>query len=75
MRKVRLILGVALMGVAFLATNSITFATPEMTKKEKKPCGTCHVKAMPKKGDDALNDVGKYYKDKKSLDGAPLPKK
>jgi hypothetical protein len=55
---------------AFLAT-SVSYATPEITKKEKKPCTTCHVSAKEKD----LNEVGKYYKEKKTLEGAPAPKK
>jgi len=59
----------ALLGLIFV-TGSPSFATKEMSKKEKKPCTTCHVKGDLKK----LNDVGKYYKEKKTLDGAPVVK-
>jgi hypothetical protein len=69
MKTLRLIFGVALMTAAFLVTSSVSFATPEMTKKEKKPCTTCHVTAKSKD----LNNVGKYYKEKKTLEGAPAP--
>jgi hypothetical protein len=42
------------------------FGKVEYTKKEKKPCATCHVKA----GSKELNDVGKCYKDNNhSLEG------
>lgn len=65
MRSLRLLLPVATMLAAFLATSGVSFATKEMSKKEKKPCTTCHTKGKE------LNDVGKYYKEKKTLDGAP----
>jgi hypothetical protein len=71
MKSIRLILGVALTAAAFLASSSLMFATPDLTKKEKKPCTACHVTAKSKE----LNDTGKYYKEKKTLDGAPAPKK
>jgi len=71
MKTVRLIIGVGLMMAAFVATSVVSFATPEFTKKEKKPCTTCHVTAKSKD----LNSVGKYYKEKKSLEGAPAPQK
>jgi hypothetical protein len=42
-------------------------ATPAISKKESKPCTTCHVK----QGSKELNATGKYYKEKKTLEGAP----
>jgi hypothetical protein len=38
---------------------------PEYTKKEKKPCTTCHTKANSKE----LNEAGKFYQKNKTLDG------
>jgi cytochrome c553 len=71
---IRLVLPVAVLGVAFFATSGIGFATKEMAKTEKKPCTTCHEKGgAPTKTN--LNDVGKYYKAKKTLVGAPEAKK
>jgi hypothetical protein len=70
MKRLRLLLPVATLMAAFLASSGISFATKEMGKKEKKPCTTCHVKT----GQKDLNDVGKYYKEKKTLEGAPAPK-
>ena len=32
----------------FVMTTSLSFAKPEYTKKEKKPCATCHVTATSK---------------------------
>jgi hypothetical protein len=69
MKTLRLLFGILLMTAAFLASSSLSFATPEITKKEKKPCTTCHVTAKSKD----LNNVGKYYKEKKTLEGAPAP--
>jgi len=51
-----------------LAVNSVpSFGKPEYTKQTKKACGTCHVdsKAKPKE----LTEAGKYFKEKKTLDG------
>jgi len=72
-RMIRLVLPVATLLVAFFATNGIGFATKEMSKTEKKPCTTCHEKGTPSKTN--LNDVGNYYKAKKTLVGAPEAKK
>lgn len=70
MKFLRLLLpAAALIGLLF-ATGSASFANKDMAKKEKKPCTTCHVKGDMKK----LNDVGKFYKEKKTLDGAPEAK-
>lgn len=49
--------------VLAMAAVSLVHAKPEYTKKESKPCTTCHVKASSKE----LNDVGKCYEKKKSL--------
>jgi cytochrome c553 len=70
MKSVRLFVPAAMLLAAFLATN--VFATPEMGKKEKKACVVCHEKGVkPTKENPALNAAGKYYKDKKTLEGAP----
>jgi cytochrome c551/c552 len=55
---------------AFVAGAGLATANPAATKKEKKPCVTCHITAKSKE----LNDVGKYYKEKKTLEGAPQKK-
>jgi hypothetical protein len=67
MKYLRLILPVATLLAAFLATSGVSWATKEISKKEKKPCTVCHPKGNLKQ----LNDVGKYYKDKGTLEGAP----
>ena len=43
----------------------------EYTKKEGKPCMTCHVKA----GSKELNDVGKCYAKDHSLKNCQVPEK
>ena len=51
-----------------LAVNSVpSFGKPEYTKQTKKACTVCHVdsKAKPKE----LTEAGKYFKEKKTLDG------
>ena len=70
MKYFRLLLPAAALFGLILVTGTSSFATKEIQKKEKKPCTTCHVKGDMKK----LNDVGKYYKEKKTLDGAPEAK-
>lgn len=72
MKAIRLILPAATLVAAFFATSGLSFATKEMAKTEKKPCFTCHEKGKaPTKANPLLNEVGKYYKEKKTLDGAP----
>jgi cytochrome c553 len=63
----RLVMPAAAFAAAFALAGGAAYATKEMSKKEKKPCTTCHVKM----GSKDLNDVGKYYKEKKTLEGAP----
>jgi hypothetical protein len=70
MKKFRLLLPVATLLAAFLVSSGISFATKEIQAKEKKPCTTCHVKGDMKK----LNKTGDYYKEKKTLEGAPAEK-
>jgi hypothetical protein len=48
---------------------TIIFGKAEYTKKEKKPCTTCHVKA----GSKELNDVGKCYAKSHSLKDCEAP--
>jgi len=59
-------LPLAVLSAGLMMTSSLSYAKPEFTKKEKKPCTFCHVKA----GKKDLNDAGKYYKDHNfSLEG------
>jgi hypothetical protein len=50
-------------GLLFTTTSSD--AKVEYTKKEKKSCTTCHPSASSKE----LTEAGKYYKEKKTLEG------
>lgn len=66
-KVVRLVFPAAAFAAVLMLAGGAAYATKEMQKKEKKPCTTCHAKA----GSKDLNDVGKYYKEKKTLEGAP----
>jgi hypothetical protein len=47
-----------------------TLAKQEYTKKEKKACTYCHTSKSPKEySEKDLSEAGKYYKEKKSLEG------
>jgi len=70
MKALRLAIPILTLMAAFLASSGISYATKEMSKKEKKACTHCHPKGNMKE----LNDVGKYYKEKGSLEGAPATK-
>jgi hypothetical protein len=48
-----------------LASTTNSSAKPAYAGKEKKACAYCHVKA----GSKDLNDAGKYYQSKKTLEG------
>ena len=67
MKALRLFVPVAALLAMLVATSGLSFATKELGKKEGKPCTACHEKA----GKKELNEVGKYYKEKKTLEGAP----
>jgi predicted nucleic acid-binding protein len=69
MKQLRVLLPLGALVAGFLLSTGVSFATKEMSKKEKKPCTTCHTKGKE------LNNVGEYYKEKKSLEGAPAPQK
>lgn len=56
---------VLLAGVAVSSVSS--YAKPEYVKETKKACTFCHVDA--KKTPKDLTDAGKYFKEKKTLDG------
>ena len=53
-----------IMGMLLFGLSISSFATVEIGKKEKQKCVVCHVK-MGKKD---LNDVGKCYEKKKSME-------
>jgi hypothetical protein len=69
MKALRLLLPIATLLAVFVGTSA--FATQEMGKKEKKACTTCHEKGKATKENPLLNPTGKYYKEKKTLEGAP----
>jgi hypothetical protein len=69
MKRFRLLIPAAAVAALFLAGNA--FATVELSKKEKKPCTTCHEKGKPTKENPLLNAIGKFYKEKGTLEGAP----
>ena len=78
MSSIRIALPAAILLGGFLLCTTASFGTAEYTKQTKKGCAYCHVQASPKKGDpkaNELKDAGKYFKEKKTLDGYVEPKK
>ena len=71
MKLLRWFIPVAILVSSLLLITQLSLAKPEYTKKEKKGCVTCHV-AVAKKD---LNDVGKCYETKKTLDTCEPKKK
>ena len=71
MRALRLALPVAVLMAGLFVSTTTSFGKPEYAKKEKKSCVTCHTTA----GKKDLNDVGKCYSKKHSLDGCESAKK
>jgi ABC-type molybdate transport system substrate-binding protein len=71
MRLLRVLIPAGLLVSILLLTTTLSVAKPEYTKKEKKGCTVCHVAAAKKD----LNDVGKCYETKKSLDTCEPKKK
>lgn len=65
MRKFRYVLPLFVFAGGLLLTTALSYGKAEYTKKEKKPCAFCHVTATSKE----LNAAGKYYKEKKTLEG------
>ncbi len=71
MSRLKLILPAIPALAGFLLCTTATYAKKEYTAKEKKACTFCHTKASSKE----LNEVGKCYEKKKSLDGCAADKK
>src|SRR5579862_1464639 len=72
MSRLKLIMPAAILLGGFLLCSMATYGKPEYTKDTKKACTFCHEKNVPA-DKDAMNknltDAGKYYHEKKSLDG------
>ncbi len=66
MKLVKFAIPAFVVTVGLMLSSATSFAKPEDTKATKKPCTFCHVTA---KGGKDLTDAGKYYKEKKTLDG------
>ncbi|MBK5290604.1 MAG: hypothetical protein JJE04_02785 [Acidobacteriia bacterium] len=71
MKAIKLVLPMSALLVGLLLNVNMSMGKVDYTKKEKKPCTTCHVTAKSKD----LNDTGKYYEKHKSLDGYKAPDK
>ena len=69
MKFIRFAVPALFLTAAMLLNSSAAFAKKEYTVKEKKACAFCHVTATSKE----LNDAGKYYKEKKTLEGYTKP--
>ena len=67
MRKLKYAVPVFFFVGGLISTTALSYGKAEYTKKEKKACVFCHVKATPKEA--PLNEAGKYYKEKKTLEG------
>jgi hypothetical protein len=65
MKTIRFAAPALVLCAGILLNSSTAFAKKEYTVKEKKACAFCHVTAASKE----LNDAGKYYKEKKTLEG------
>jgi hypothetical protein len=61
----KIIKALAITGSVALLFVPFAVGTPEITKKEKKPCAYCH----PSVGKPDLNEAGKYYKMHRTLEG------
>ena len=69
MKSVRFVVPALVLCAGFMLNSSTAFAKKEYTVKEKKPCAFCHVTATSKE----LNEAGKYYQEKKTLEGYTKP--
>lgn len=69
--KLRMILPAAIVVGGFLLCATASYGTAEFAKNTKKSCTFCHEKVTSDKEAMKVNltDAGKYYKDKKTLDG------
>ncbi len=70
MKSIKFVVPALVLYAGIVLTPTASFGKAEYTKKEKKPCATCHVAANSKE----LNETGKFYKEHKTLEGAPAKK-
>ena len=66
MKLVKFVVPAFVLATGLLINSSMSFGKAEYTKQTKKPCTFCHPTA---KGGKELTEAGKYYKEKKTLDG------
>jgi hypothetical protein len=67
MSKIKFILPAAIAVAGFLVSSTPSNAKATYTAKTKKACAFCHVDAKTKPTE--LTAAGKYYAEKKTLDG------
>ena len=74
--NLKTVLPAAIVLGGFLLCTTASYGTIEYSKNTKKACTFCHEKNTPDKEvmKNNLTDAGKYYKEKKTLDGY-VPKK
>lgn len=73
MRQLRFAVPALVLATGLLLTSSASFAKPADTKKTGQKCTVCHGSAKGGKAD--LTAIGKYYKEKGTLDGYAGPDK
>ena len=66
-RVLKFVIPAVVVALGLVINSAPSFGKMEYAKQTKKSCVTCHVdfKAKPKE----LTDAGKYFKEKKTLDG------
>ena len=67
MRKLRFAAPALVLAAGLFVSNSVSFAKPADTKKTGQKCTVCHTSM--KGGKEDLTAIGKYYKEKGTLDG------
>jgi hypothetical protein len=69
--NLKTVLPAAILVGGFLVCTTSSYGTMDYAKTTKKSCTFCHEKAVTDKEvmKANLTDAGKYFKDKKSLDG------
>ncbi|MBL8237506.1 MAG: hypothetical protein JNM66_08820 [Bryobacterales bacterium] len=68
MKLMRILLPIAVVAFGFVVTTTTVTATPDMAKKEKTACKTCHANAkVTKDTAKELTKVGTCYKGSKDM--------